>query len=243
MRLSPDEIIALNRLTLVARLVAGIAHDLNNALQIIGGSAELLAALPEMNEPARRAADRIQSQATRAAGVVNDLMQFARDRGDTVTTLSLRDVVSRSIQMRGFAARRAGLVLVFDAAAAPAAMVHGNAAQLQQAVLNLIINAEQACHGAHGRAISAELEESSDDAVLRIVDNGRGIAPEIADQLFDLFVTTRPVPDATGLGLAATRLIAQKHAGDVTLEPRSPGSCATLRLPRGFGHGVPARGF
>jgi signal transduction histidine kinase len=242
--LSPDDIVALNRLTLAARLLSGTAHDINNALMIIGGSAELLAGLHEMNDPARRAVDRIQTQASRAAGAIHELMQFARDPGQSAGRLSLRDVAARSVHMRGFAARRAGLTLTFDAAAAPQAMVHGNADHLQQAILNLIINAEQALQGTEGGAIGVELEEGAGDAILRILDNGRGIDAAQLATMFDAFATTRPVSNATGLGLAAARIIAQAHGGTVAVEARSPGCCATLRLPlweaRGSGLGASA---
>ena len=229
--LSPEAIVALNRLTLVARMLAGTAHDINNALMIIGGSAELLSGLQEMNDPARRALDRIQTNASRAAGTLHELMQFARDHGESTGRVSLKDVAARSVQMRGFAARRAGLTLTFDAASAPPAMVQGSAVQLQQAMLNLIINAEQALRGTDGGAIAVELEQTGGDAVVRILDNGRGIDPAEVEHLFDAFATTGPVADATGLGLAAVRIIAQKHGGTAAVDPRSPGCCATLRVP------------
>ena len=228
--LSPEEVIALNRLTLVARLLAGTAHDLNNALMIIGGSAELLAGLGEPGDAGRRAVDRIQANATRASDAIQELMHFARDRGDTSGAVSLRDVVSRAVRMRGFAARRAGIVLAFDAASLPQAVVEGISGQLLQAVLDLLINAEQAIHGGADATVTIEVAEAPDHALVRIIDNGRGIRD--VERAFDPFVTTRPVPDATGLGLAAARYIARAHGGDVTLEARSPGSCATLRLPR-----------
>ena len=233
--MTDDDIVALNRLTLVARLLAGTAHDVNNALMIISGSAELLAGLHELNDPARRAVDRIQTHASRAAGAIHDLMQFARDRGEARGRVALRDVAARSVQMRGFAARRAGLQVVFDAATAPPALVHGSSTYLQQAVLNLMINAEQALHGIDGATITVELEETADAAVLRIVDNGRGVDSAIADRVFDPFVTSRAVADATGLGLPAARMIARAHGGEVTLDARSPGCCARLSIPRAAG--------
>jgi signal transduction histidine kinase len=229
--LNPEELVALNRLTIVARVLAGTAHDINNALQIISGSAELLAGLGEMSGPARRAVDRIQSQATRAAGSVRDVMQFARDRGDASAQVSLREIVAKAIAMRGFLVRRAGLVIDFDAAAAPPALVEAASARLQQAVLNLIINAEQALQGIDGGTIRVELTEAQRTAILRIIDNGRGVDPALGNRVFDAFVTSRPVVDASGLGLPAARTIARGYGGDVVLEPRATGSCTVLQLP------------
>ena len=231
MSLSPEEVISLNRLTLVARLLAGTSHNLNNALMIISGSAELLAGLQDVGDSSRRAVDRIQTNTTRAAVAIQELMQFARDQGDTIGRVALRDVVTRAIQMRGFASRRAGVALAFDEASAPAAIVRGNSARLLQAVLNLTINGEQAVRGAAEPTIVFELEEGPGTALLRVTDNGRGLDPGVIDRAFDPFATTRPFPDSAGLGLAATRAVARSHGGDVTLEPRSPGCCAILRLP------------
>lgn len=229
--LDPDELVALNRLALVARVLAGTAHDVNNALQIISGSAELLGGQDELSERARRAVQRIQAQATRAASVVDDVMRFARDRGEATGRVALRDAISRAVSMRAFQIRRAGLVLQFDATAAPPAYVTGRAAQLQQAALNLIMNAEQAVQGVTGGVIMLDVSASEGEVVLRVVDNGRGIPPELGEAVFEPFATTRPVPDASGLGLTVARLIARAHGGELTLEPRHPGSCAVLRLP------------
>jgi signal transduction histidine kinase len=229
--LDDDEVVTLNRLTLVSQLLGGTAHELNNALQIIGASAELLGGVQELNDASGRAIDRIQTQSTRAAAVIHDLLEFARDRGDTIRHVSLKDVVIRAVQMRGFAARRAGIVLAFEASAAPAAMVPGNSGLLRQAVLNLLINAEQALSGTPGATIGIELTEDSGHAVLRITDNGRGIDSAVAGSLFEPFVTSRLVPDTTGLGLAATRIIATRHGGTVSLTSRETGCCARLVVP------------
>jgi C4-dicarboxylate-specific signal transduction histidine kinase len=229
--LNSDELVALNRLTLVARVFAGTAHDVNNALQIISGSAELLASSGDTSAPARRAVERIQAQSARAAGALQEMLQFARDRGEASSRVSLRDVASKAIALRMFQIRRAGLALAFDAEAAPQAVVTGASVRLQQAVLNLIINAEQALQGIEGGVISVELAETADGAVLRVIDNGRGLDPVLADRAFEPFVTTRPVADASGLGLAASRIIARDLGGDITFDPRASGSCTVLRLP------------
>jgi signal transduction histidine kinase len=231
--LGPDDIVALNRLTTLARVLAGTAHDVNNALQIIGGSAELLEGQADLPDAARRALRRIQSQSARAASSVADVMRFSRDRGDVLAAVSLKDVVVRAIAMRLFLVRRAGIVLDFDAAESPSPQVRGRSSQLQQAVLNLIMNAEQALAGQLGGTIAIGLSEEDGYAVLRTIDNGPGPDQALGERAFDAFVTTRSRTESPGLGLAAARIIARAHGGDVTLEDRKPGCCATLRLPLG----------
>jgi C4-dicarboxylate-specific signal transduction histidine kinase len=82
-----------------------------------------------------------------------------------------------------------------------------------------------------GGAIAIELAERSGEAVLRVRDNGRGLDHAMAERAFEPFETTRPVPDASGLGLAAARAIARRYGGDLTLEMATSGCSATLRLP------------
>jgi two-component system NtrC family sensor kinase len=230
--LPPDDLISLNRLTTVARTLVGTAHALNNALQVIAGSAELLAQQQELGDGGRRAVDRIQQQASRAAETLSHLTQFARNSHSAAGHVALRAVVAKAIDMRGFSARRAGLTLSFDAADAVPGTVHGHFGQLLQVVLNLIINAEQALAGRTSGTIALALRESADTVTLTVADSGPGVAPAMASRLFEPFVTDHPVPDTHGLGLAAARAIARQHGGDVTLDSTPQGSRATLSLPK-----------
>ena len=230
-QLDPDDVIALNRLATVARALPGAAHDVNNALQIIGGSAELLEGQGTLSDPARRALHRIRAQSARAAALLEDLMRFTRDPGDGSARVSLKEVASRAAALRGVMIRRAGISLQFDAASSPAGEITGSFAALQQVVLNLIMNAEQSLVGRKGGKIMLALSEEAGEAVLRTVDNGPGLSESIQGRAFDPLATTRPVPFASGLGLPAARLIARAHGGDVHVETVAEGCCATLRLP------------
>lgn len=230
--LGPDDVVTLNRLATIARVLAGTAHDVNNALQIIGGSAELLEGQPDLTETQRRSLQRIRGQSARAAAAVEEVMHFARDRSDAFVDADLRAIVAKAVAMRAFLIRRAGLTLDFDHASAPAAVIRARGSLLLQAVLNLILNAEQALAGQAGASIAITLAIEGHQAVVRIADNGPGLPPGLTDaQAFEPFVTTRPRVDAPGLGLAAARLIAQAHGGDVTLEPQPTGVSVVLRLP------------
>lgn len=229
--LDPDDLIALNRLTTVARVLAGTAHEVNNALQIIAGSAEMLGHQADLADATRRAVQRIQAQTTRAAETVNGVMQFARGESAPAADVSVRTILAKALALRAYQVRRAGLKIDFDDATAPAAQVHGRSAQLLQAIVNLIMNAEQAMTGRAGGMIRIELTESVGRVTLTMTDAGPGLAAEVAGRVFTPFVTNHPVPDTPGLGLAAARLIAQQHGGDVTLDCTGSGCRATLWLP------------
>jgi two-component system CheB/CheR fusion protein len=109
--------------------------------------------------------------------------------------------------------------------------VDGVANLLMQALLNLIINAEQALAGQPGGAIRVELDLPAGMVIVRVSDNGRGIDPAMADRLFEPFMTTRSREEASGLGLAVARQIAEQHGGTLTLERTDTGACFALCLP------------
>jgi two-component system, NtrC family, C4-dicarboxylate transport sensor histidine kinase DctB len=230
--LAPDDLISLNRLTTVARTLVGTAHALNNALQVIAGSAELLTQQKDLGDGSRRAVDRIQQQTARAAETLSELMQFARDAQNTRGQLALRAIAAKAVSLRAFSARRAGLTLSFDTPDAVSGTVHGRPGQLLQVVLNLIMNAEQALAGRPGGTIAITLSESADCVNLTVTDNGPGVAPEIADRLFTAFVSGHSSADTHGLGLAAARAIARQHGGDVSLVSVAEGCRVTLSLPK-----------
>jgi len=222
-----DDVIALNRLVTIARVVPGTAHDVNNALQIIGGSAELLETQQGLSDSARRALARIRGQSARAAALMDDLTRFARPGEEPVVRVRFKDVIVRAAALRGVMIRRAGMSIAFDAEGAPDFQVMARPGQLLQAVLNAIMDAEDALERRKGGAISLSLEERAGKAVLRVRDNAPGAT---APRGFSGTGFGGPAEN-TPLGLEPARLIARRHGGDVTLESLSEGGCITVTWP------------
>lgn len=227
----PEDLVAWNRLATVARVLAGTAHDVNNALQIIGGSAELLENQQGLTDSARRALARIRAQSARAGGLIDDLTRFSKGREEPPGRVTLTEVVAKALSLRALIIRRAGLTVEFDAETAPAVAVAGRADQLLQAVLNIIMDAEQALDRQKGGAIRVVLHEEAGAAVLRTFDNAPAAGELPCRRGFDVPGAERPASSTSALGLNAARLIAQAHGGDVTLEQSPAGGCVTLRLP------------
>ncbi len=228
--LSPDDYVLLNRSATIARLLSGVAHEVNNALQVIGGSVELLddVSLPEQ---ARVRIGRIRAQHDRAATVVHNLMAFARERPDGVARVSLRELLTRAVGLRAYAAGRAGLRIDLALPEGRALTVQGNPMEVQQAVLNLIANAEQALTGVAGGAIRVELADDGAMLAVRVMDNGPGVPLELRERVFEPFFTTRPRTEAAGLGLPAASQVARRAGGSLTLEDTAVGASFVLRLP------------
>jgi signal transduction histidine kinase len=170
-------------------------------------------------------------QNTRAATAIQEVMVFARQKVDGPSRTNLREIANRSAALRSFAIGRARLSIAVDAPPTGRFLVNGNAGLLQLALLNLIVNAEQALAGQQGGAIRVALEESPGYVVLRVSDNGPGVEQTATDDVFSTFFTTRSREEASGLGLSVARLVAEQCGGTLTLEDGSPGATFTMRLP------------
>ena len=226
-----EDLVTLNRSATVARLVAGVFHELNNSLQVIGGLAELLQDTPGLPPPVADGLRRIHGQNAKAGSAIAELMAFARQRTDIRERVNMRDLTTRAVALRRFAIGRARLAIVFDPPKTGTVDVNGHANLLLQAVLNLIVNAEQALAGQQGGTIRVDVELPEGWVVVRVSDNGRGIDPAMADQLFEPFVTTRSRDESSGLGLHVARHIAEQHGGTLTHEAPVSGAAFVLRLP------------
>jgi len=239
-----DDHLTLNRLSTVARLVSGASHEVNNALQVISGTVELLLESPDLSGPVTQALERIGAQSARAAAALAGVTALSRSAIDASAPVDLRAVVSRAAALRRYSIGRAGLTIAVEPGDVPL-MVVGNGPQLLQALVNLIDNAEQALTGRPAGQQAAGLEAAGleaghiavratreqDVACVVVEDNGPGVPAHLATDVFAPFVTSRPRPDSVGLGLPVARVIAEAHGGSLSVEPRERGAAFVLRLP------------
>lgn len=228
---SRDALVALNRAATAARLLSGVVHDVNNVLQVISGTVELMASRADLPATMSGSLDRLTRQTTRAAKVLADVQQFTRDSMTDVGRVNLREVAEHSLALRAFAIKRASLTSRLQASEGQQFYVQGNRAQIQQVLLNLIVNAEQALAGRGGEVL-VELDADDTWVMARVSDKGPGVSVEPLERAFDAFVSTRDAWDGAGLGLWAARAITAEHGGSVTLDSSLEGTAATMRLPK-----------
>jgi len=226
-----DTLLALNRSATTARLMSGVVHEVNNALQVISGTVELLETRPDLPPALAPSLERVRKQSGRAAQVLTDVLMFTRASVKEAGRINMREIAEHSLSLRAFAVRRAGLTTKLDAPESAQFRVAGNRAQLQQALLNLINNAEQALAGSPGEIV-VELDATDTDVIIRVVDPGPGIPLQPPEQAFELFRTTKDPWDGAGLGLWAARAIAAEHGGSLTIEDRPQGTAIVMRLPK-----------
>jgi len=215
-----DVLVALNRSATTARLMSGVIHEVNNALQVISGTVELLQTRPDVPPSMNPALERLSKQTARAAQVLSQVLVFTRGSVVDMGRVNLRDVAEHSLELRAFSIKRASLTSKLVAAENERFNVMGNRALLQQALA-----------GSKGEIV-VDLSVADGWVLVRVVDQGPGVAAEVQATAFDAFASTRDAWDGAGLGLWTARTIATMHAGEITLEAAPAGATFVLRLPQ-----------
>jgi PAS domain S-box-containing protein len=233
------ELARVEQLARFSELAAGLAHEIKNPLAGIQGAVDILIQRRNQDDPERAVLENVRREVRRIDDTVYALLERARPRGFSFEPASLTDAVQRAVSLArhhaaGVAAATGRQIRVdFIAEAAPVMMTI-DAAQIEDAVLNLLINGIEAID--QQGIVTVRLDCDSDTAaqpevVIEVSDTGRGISAEDLSRIFSPFFTTQP--NGTGLGLPAVRRIARAHGGRVEVRSTSgQGSSFTLRLPR-----------
>ncbi len=220
------------RLASVGTLVGGVAHELNNPFTTILGIAQLL---HDDLEPSDREEllDTLIGEVERSARIVADLRLLAgrpEGRQEEPQPVSLNDAARHALRIRRSSLKLQDIEVLLELDP-HAPRVSGDAGQLVQGLLNLIVNAEQALENRpRPRRITIRTRRARGQSTVEIQDNGPGIPTEVRDRVFDPFWTTKGPDLGMGLGLSITHGIVSEHGG--TLEfARGEGAHLILRLP------------
>jgi len=213
-----------DRMATVGATLAGVAHELNNPLAAIVGFSQLLLK-KQWSEEDRAALEAIRDEANRSAAIVKDLLALVRKRNVTghVPT-DLNDIVSYIVRTRRYTFETAGIACVLDLDA-HLPHVRGERTQLEQVVLNLLNNAEQALRASvdapkrsRGGRITIRTYRLGANVMLDVEDDGPGIPDEVQGEIWNPFWTSRAGSEGTGLGLVIVRDIVADHDGSVELD-------------------------
>jgi len=228
------------KLSAMGQLVSGVAHEINNPAAIISGFAQTLL-LDVVKAEQREMLQMIYDEATRIGRITANLLAFARAQR---TLVDLNDIVRRTFALRSYHLTTLNVAVTLELSPAEPKF-WSDPSELQQMLLNLLINAEQALVSVETpRTIVVRTAASEEDVRLEVADSGPGIAPEIRAKIFDPFFTTKPEGVGTGLGLSICYGIAREHGGRISVDS-PPGRGATFvvtlpRDPRREGRAVPA---
>jgi two-component system NtrC family sensor kinase len=227
----------VEKLALIGRLSASVAHEINNPLQLITDQAGLMDELMDEENPAalthqadyRRSLAKIRTQVGRASTITRRLLGFSRSQDGERSDTDVNQAVEETVALFEHEAKRHKIAIErdYDAALPP---IWTDAAQLQQVILNVLHNAIDAI-GREGR-IGISSRRVGERIVVDFVDSGPGLSDEVMQHLYDPFFTTKPKGKGTGLGLYVSRDIMIRLGGDLTAANRSGGGAVfSLQLP------------
>ena len=221
------QVVRQERLAAVGLLVSGVAHELNNPLQAILGTAELLEQHPEIGNSLLDEVAFVKTQAGRAREIIRNLSRFSSQQSGPPSPIDLRDVIAEVIQLKRRDLDNAAIELQVEESSAR--RVYATFTELEQVTLNFVINAQQSIESS-GRQKGRIL--------IRLSDAGRRVClevrPEDEPKLFQPFFTTKPVGKGTGLGLSVSYGIIDSYGGSIGYRPNEWGGATFFfELPAG----------
>jgi two-component system sensor kinase FixL len=227
-----SELVHISRLTAMGEMASALAHELNQPLSAIAnymkGSRRLLENKPDpQSSLLRDAMDKAGEQALRAGQIIRRLRDFVA-RGESERRVeSVRKLVEEASALALVGAKDQGVRVRFEFDPS-IDMVLADKVQIQQVLLNLIRNAIEAMEGSPKRELIVATKAGHDDMIeISVADTGSGISPEMANQLFQPFVTTKR--HGMGVGLSISRTIVEAHGGKIEVNP-NPGGGTVFRF-------------
>ncbi len=222
-------------------LAAGVAHEVNTPLTGISSYAQFLIADTPESDPRFAILKKMERQTFRAAEIVNNLLDFARNRrSDALSRLRLDSLCAETLGLLEERARESATTLEL-AAPEGQVLVRGNEGELHQVLTNLVVNAINAqADQSEERRVTVRLERGDHRVRLRVSDNGPGIPAERLASIFKPFFSSRIGRGGTGLGLAITHNIVRRHGGEIAVENHSGQKAAGPRRGCTFTVDLPA---
>jgi two-component system NtrC family sensor kinase len=226
-------LIQSHKMRAVGTLTAGVAHELNNPLNNITLTADMLFEDYDTLSDAERKEmiGDVVNEAGRSKKIISNLLDFARESGSQLEPLDLVHLLKETINLASNQIKLSGIKIEFQTAD-NLPRVHGDIQQLEQVFLNLILNAIDA--SPKGSKIQVIIVPADDPHYLavKIIDFGSGIPRHILSSIFDPFFTTKGKGKGTGLGLSVSQGIVGKHGGRIRVSSREgAGSSFTVTLP------------
>jgi signal transduction histidine kinase len=218
------------RLSAIGRVVSGVAHELNNPLSAVLHLSEELRRDPARSSADQEALETIADQARRCRIIVRDLLSFARGREQRPEPTEVATMLVNARAASEPVLRQTGARLELLPIGSPRT-VSVDRAGLEQVLTNLIVNGAQAA--GHGGKVTVEARDDPSGWCFVVEDSGPGIPADVLPRIFEPFFTTKPEGHGTGLGLAVSLGIVERHGGTLEVEGGGGGQGArfTVRIP------------
>ena len=222
-----EDLVYINRMCTVGHVLPAVAHELNNALQVIGGLVELLGMKGELPADVRDKVQKIGAQSNRSAGMMREFVSYAR-RDETSTRIDVQRAIDQALAMRRYHLSRARIDVVVDAPHDPLT-IRADSQSVLQVLLNLIINAEEALHGMPQgqRELRFVVTSDGESVACTVRDSGPGFINSARDHAPRPFYSTK-TQGAAGLGLTVAEALVALDKGVLRLID-GPGGCVEVR--------------
>lgn len=222
------------RLASLGLLAAGVAHEVNTPLTGISSYAQLLLSDLPPEHPHRRLLEKMERQTFRASQIVNNLLDFARHRGEPMRPLAVDSVISECLDALAPRLEDGDVDLRFEHEGGQIDVM-GHEGELTQVLTNLLVNAIDAMTAQERslpRKLRVEVDRDADAVLVRVSDSGPGIPTERLRRVFEPFFSSKLHSGGTGLGLAISHNIIRRHGGEMRAENLPERGCSfTIRLP------------
>jgi PAS domain S-box-containing protein len=236
-----EDLVRIDRLAEIGRIAAGVAHEINNPLAVIGEAAGWAGMVVsdakglslEDREELEKATKEITAQTKRCRGITHQLLGFVRDSELSKTEFDVHELVNETINFLRPEIKHSSIEI--DTRFMPGSLLmNSDSKLLEQVVVNLMTNAIHAVrekHGDKGRVVIRTLKTDS-EVEIRVEDNGAGIPMENQQKIFELFYSTKPPGKGTGLGLPICQNIVQKLGGEISFQSKAGvGTTFTILIP------------
>jgi len=227
-----EQIIQSEKMASLGRAIAGIAHEINNPLTTILGHASLLMLRPPQDTKMVNSIESIYEETIRTAELVKGLLAFARKEAPRQEISGINEIIQATVGLKKYQLQTQDIELGLDLETI-SYPVNVSIQQLQQVLINLVTNAEQAMSrdGARGKIVIS-VRRKGQIIEIRVSDNGHGIPEPSRKYIFDPFYTTKEVGQGTGLGLSLATTLIENNGGNLSLEKTSPeGTVFLIELP------------
>jgi C4-dicarboxylate-specific signal transduction histidine kinase len=212
---STADLAYINRMTTTGVVLPSVAHEVNNALQVIAGMVEILGLRGQLPPEAADKVQKIAVQATKAAGHLRELVAFAR-RDGVSTRIELRAAAERAVSLRRYYLSRGRVTVTIDAPGNEPLLIRADSQYVVQVLVNLLVNAEEAVAKQDIRTVRVRLWRDGGMVHAEMGDSGAGFESAIGARLGEAFVTSKTT-GAAGLGLAVARRLVEADGGTLVL--------------------------
>jgi signal transduction histidine kinase len=233
---SHQRLLLSDKMASIGLLTAGIAHEINNPLFVITGYLDVLNDSLREGEISmdelRDVADKLGTASQSIVKLVSGIKTYARIEETDPVPIDLNSAIQGSLDLVSFLYRQDNIELK-NGLSSGSPMILGNIGKLQQVLMNLLSNAQDAMESSSTRIISVNTREEADKVVVEVADTGHGIAPENLEHVFSPSFTTKPVGKGSGMGLDLVRKMVEEMDGSIEVESTlSKGTVFKMTFPR-----------